>query len=67
MKITFFRYFVRQAMRNMVENRLVHLIGLGTMVIAFLMFDAFILIFVNLNSWTQEQGRSLTMSPRITS
>ncbi len=62
MKITFFRYFVRQAMRNMVENRLVHLIGLGTMVIAFLMFDAFILIFVNLNSWTQEQGRSLTMS-----
>jgi len=62
MKIAFFRYFVRQAMRNMVENRLVHLIGLGTMVIAFLMFDAFILIFVNLNSWTQEQGRSLTMS-----
>ncbi|TET52848.1 MAG: ABC transporter permease [Desulfobacteraceae bacterium] len=62
MKITFFRYFVRQAMRNMVENRLVHLIGLGTMVIAFLMFDAFILIFVNLNSWAQEQGRSLTMS-----
>ncbi|MBW1714883.1 MAG: ABC transporter permease [Deltaproteobacteria bacterium] len=62
MKITFFRYFVRQAMRNMAENRLVHLIGLGTMVIAFLMFDAFILIFVNLNSWTQEQGRSLTMS-----
>ncbi len=62
MKIIFFRYFVRQAMRNMVENRLVHLIGLGTMVIAFLMFDAFILIFVNLNSWTQEQGRSLTMS-----
>ena len=62
MKITFFRYFVRQAMRNMVENRLVHLIGLGTMVIAFLIFDAFILIFVNLNSWTQEQGRSLTMS-----
>ena len=62
MKITFFRYFVRQAMRNMVENRLVHLIGLGTMVIAFLILDAFILIFVNLNSWTQEQGRSLTMS-----
>ncbi len=62
MKIIFFRYFVRQAMRNMVEIRLVHLIGLGTMVIAFLMFDAFILIFVNLNSWTQEQGRSLTMS-----
>jgi len=62
MRISFLRYFVRQAMRNMVENRLVHLIGLGTMVIAFLIFDAFILIFINLDSWTREQGRSLTMS-----
>jgi cell division transport system permease protein len=62
MRISFLRYFVRQAIRNMVENRLVHLIGLGTMVIAFLIFDAFILIFINLDSWTREQGRSLTMS-----
>ena len=62
MRISFLRYFVRQAMRNMVENRLVHLIGLCTMVIAFLIFDAFILIFINLDSWTREQGRSLTMS-----
>jgi cell division transport system permease protein len=62
MRISFLRYFVRQAIRNMVENRLVHLIGLGTMVIAFLIFDAFILIFTNLDSWTQEQARSLTMS-----
>jgi cell division transport system permease protein len=62
MRISFLRYFVRQAIKNMVENRLVHLIGLGTMVIAFLIFDAFILIFTNLDSWTQEQARSLTMS-----
>jgi cell division transport system permease protein len=32
------------------------------MAIAFLIFYAFILIFVNLNYWTEEQGRSLTMS-----
>ena len=62
MKITLFHYFIRQAMVNMFNNRLVHLIGVGTMVIAFLIFDAFILIFVNLNYWSEEKGRLLTMS-----
>jgi len=62
MKITIFHYFIRQAMVNIFENRLVHLIGIGTMSIAFLIFYTFILIFVNLNYWTEEQGRSLTMS-----
>ena len=49
-------------MANIFENRLVHLIGIGTMSIAFLIFYAFIFIFVNLNYWTEEQGSSLTMS-----
>ena len=56
------RYFFRQALGNIFENRMVHLIGVGTMVIAFLIFDAFILAFVNMNAWTQERGRTLTMS-----
>lgn len=62
MKITLFHYFIKKAMANIFENRLVHLIGIGTMSIAFLIFYAFILIFVNLNYWTEEQGSSLTMS-----
>lgn len=62
MKITLFHYFIRQAMVNIFNNRLVHLIGVGTMVIAFLVFDAFILVFVNLNYWSEEKGRLLTMS-----
>jgi cell division transport system permease protein len=62
MKITLFHYFIRQAMANIFENRLVHLIGIGTMSIAFLIFYAFIFIFVNLNYWTEKQGRSLSMS-----
>jgi cell division transport system permease protein len=62
MKLPFFRYFVRQALANIVDNRLVHLVGVGTMAIAFLIFDAFILIFVNIDYWTVERGRSLTMS-----
>jgi cell division transport system permease protein len=62
MKITLFHYFIRQAMANILENRLVHLIGIGTMSIAFLIFYAFILIFVNINHWTEKQGKTLTMS-----
>jgi cell division transport system permease protein len=62
MKTAFLRYFLRQAMANIGQNRLVHLIGVGTMVIAFLIFDAFVLIFVNLNYWIEERGRSLNMS-----
>ncbi len=49
-------------MANIRENRLVHLIGIGTMSIAFLIFYAFILIFVNINHWTEKQGKTLTMS-----
>ena len=62
MRISFLRYFFRQALGNIFENRLVHLIGVGTMVIAFLIFDAFVLAFVNINAWTQERGRTLTIS-----
>ena len=62
MRISVLRYFFRQALSNIFENRMVHLIGVGTMVIAFLIFDAFVLAFVNINVWTQERGRALTMS-----
>jgi cell division transport system permease protein len=49
-------------MANISNNRLVHLIGVGTMAIAFLIFDAFVLVFINLSYWTEERGRLLTMS-----
>jgi len=62
MKISFFRYFGRQALANILDNRLVHLVGVGTIAIAFLVFDAFVLVFVNLNHLTEERGRPLTMS-----
>ena len=53
---------MRRALANIFENRLVHLIGIGTMAISFLIFDAFLLVFLNVNYWIEEQGRSLTMS-----
>lgn len=53
---------MRRALANTVENRLVHLIGIGTMAIAFLIFDAFLLVSLNVNYWIEGQGSSLTMS-----
>jgi cell division transport system permease protein len=41
---------------------LVHLIGIGTIAIAFLIFNAFLLVFININYWIEGQGNSLTMS-----
>jgi cell division transport system permease protein len=47
---------------NMMNNQAVHVIGLGTMVVSLLIFGAFLLLFVNLNSWIQGWEHSLTMS-----
>jgi len=60
--IRFIHYSVSRALSNIFEHRLIHLIGIGTMAIAFLIFDAFILVFLNLNYWIEEQGSSLSMS-----
>jgi len=61
-RATLLRYSTRRALANISENRLVHLIGIGTMAIAFLLFDAFLLVFFNINYWVEAQGSSLTMS-----
>ena len=55
-------YFIKQALNNVISNRVVHVICLGTMVISMLMLAAFLLLFVNLNSWLQEWGSSLSVS-----
>jgi cell division transport system permease protein len=61
-RATLLRYSTRRALANISENRLVHLIGIGTMAIAFLIFDVFLLVFLNINYWIEEQGSSLSMS-----
>lgn len=55
-------YFLRQALTNIIGNRIVHAIGLGTMVVSLLIFGAFLLLLVNLNAWVGEWGHALTMS-----
>ena len=55
-------YFVKQALSNILNNRGVHAIGLGTMVVSLLIFGTFLLLFVNLNTWIQGWGHSMAMS-----
>jgi len=47
---------------NIMGNRTVHVIGLGTMVVSLLIFGTFLILFVNLDSWIQGWGRSLSAS-----
>jgi cell division transport system permease protein len=55
-------YFVKQAVKNMLKNRLVHLIGMTTMVISLLILGAFLLLFININSLIQGWGQTLSLS-----
>jgi cell division transport system permease protein len=47
---------------NIMNNRLVHLISMGTMLVSILIFGTFLLLFINLNTWVRGWGHSLTMS-----
>lgn len=62
MRLGLWPYFIRQALANIVNNRLVHVIGLGTMLVSILIFGAFLLLFVNLDSWVHGWGHALSMS-----
>ncbi len=62
MKLRLWSYFLRQALINIMNNRLVHVIGLGTMFVSILIFGAFLLVFVNLSVWVQGLGQTLSMS-----
>lgn len=62
MKVRLWHYFFRQALVNMLGNRGVHAVGLGTMIVSILIFGAFLLLFVNFNNWIQGLGHSLSVS-----
>ncbi len=47
---------------NIMNNRIVHIIGVGTMVVSLLIFGTFLLLFVNLNTWIHGWGHTLSMT-----
>ena len=62
MKIRIWIYYIKNAFLNILINRWIHLICLGTISISLLLFGAFILVFVNVNTWMLAWGQSLSMS-----
>ena len=55
-------YYTKHAFINILGNRLVHAISVGTIASSLILFGAFILLFYNLNNWVAEWGQSLSMS-----
>jgi cell division transport system permease protein len=62
MRLRQWAYFVGQALNNMSSNRLIHGLGIGTLAASLLIFGTFLLLFVNVNTWIQGWGSSLSMS-----
>jgi len=62
MTLRLWPYFFRQTLINIINNRTVHAIGLGTMIASLLIFGTFLILFVNLNAWLQGWEHSLSMS-----
>lgn len=62
MNLRLWIYFFKSAFLNVLNNRLIHLISMGTITISMLLFGSFMLISMNLNNWVREWGESLSMS-----
>ena len=62
MRFRIWIYYIKHALANILGNRLLHVISMGTISTSLLLFGAFILFFVNINNWIQEWGQSLSMS-----
>jgi cell division transport system permease protein len=62
MKFRIWIYYFKNAVLNILINRWIHLVSIGTISISLLLFAAFILFFVNVNNWMLGWGQSLSMS-----
>ena len=61
----FFRiwaYYIKHALVNILTNRMINAITIGTITISLLLVASFMLFFNNLNNWMVEWGKSLSMS-----
>jgi len=62
MNIRIWIYYFKHAVSNILSNQWIHFISIGTISISLLLFGAFTLFFVNVNTWMVEWGQSLSMS-----
>ncbi len=62
MRLRNWAYYTKNAFVNILANRLVHAISIGTISSSLILFGSFVLLFFNLNNWMAEWGQSLSMS-----
>ncbi len=62
MRLRVWTYYFKHAWNNILANRLIHLISIGTIGISLLLFASFLVLFLNLNSWIMDWGQSVSMS-----
>ena len=62
MKIRTWIYFFKTSLINISNERLIHLISMGTITIAMLLLGSFLLLYTNLDNWIRDWGESLSMS-----
>ena len=65
MKLRLFIYFFKAALSNIKNNRLVHMISIGTITVSMLLLGSFLLLSVNIRDWLNDWGESLSMSVYI--
>ena len=62
MRLRIWIYYFKNAILNILNNRMIHLISMGTITISMLLLGSFMLLFINLDNWISEWGESLSMS-----
>ena len=58
MGLRMWRYYLKNALINILGHRLVHTISIGTISLSLLLFGLFMLFFTNIDRWLREWGQS---------
>lgn len=62
MKLRLWIYYSKTAFNNIINNRLVHFISIGTITISMLLLGVFLLLSVNIGNMLKDWGEALSMS-----
>jgi len=62
MRLRTWLYLLKQGADNILSNRLIHTISVGTIAVSLILLGAFLLLLINMNEWMQEWGQSLSLS-----
>jgi cell division transport system permease protein len=62
MRLRTWLYLLKQGADNILSNRLVHTISVGTIAVSLILLGAFLLLLFNMNQWMQEWGQTLSVS-----